>query len=69
VADRQAQAAPLGLSGDTSTKKKKKSATTTGDKTRLAEKNKKPEAPAQSPTDAPLAPAPQTPAPTQAPQP
>ena len=63
VADRQAQAAPLGLSGDTSAKKKKKS-TTSGDKTRLTDKNKKPEAPAQSPADSPLAPAPQTPPPS-----
>ena len=67
VADRQAQAAPLGLSGDTSAKKKKKS-TTTGDKTRLTEKNKKPEPPAPAPGDSPLAPAPQTPAPAPATQ-
>jgi peptidyl-prolyl cis-trans isomerase SurA len=70
IADRQAQAAPLGLSGDTSAKKKKKS-TTTGDKTRLTEKNKKPAPPAPpSPADSPLAPTPQTPAPqTPAPAP
>jgi len=65
VADRQAQAAPLGLSGDTAAKKKKKS-TTTGDKTRMAEKNKKPVPPAPAPGDSPLAP--QTPAPAPAPQ-
>jgi peptidyl-prolyl cis-trans isomerase SurA len=45
VADRQTQAGPLGLAGDTS-KKKKKTATTTGDKTRLSDK-KKNETPAQ----------------------
>jgi peptidyl-prolyl cis-trans isomerase SurA len=71
VADRQAQAGPLGLAGDTSTKKKKKH-TTTGDKTRLADK-KKSEQPAENSGDAPLgpapAPAPQPPAPqTPAPQ-
>jgi peptidyl-prolyl cis-trans isomerase SurA len=58
VADRQTQAAPLGLSGDTATKKKKKS-TTSGDKTRLTDKNKKPDAPAQTPADSPSAPTPQ----------
>ncbi|MGA3069466.1 MAG: peptidylprolyl isomerase [Terracidiphilus sp.] len=62
VADRQTQAAPLGLSGDTATKKKKK-ATTTGEKTRLAEKNKKPEAPAQESAASPSVPAPPAPAP------
>ena len=67
VADRQTQAAPLGLSGDTATKKKKK-ATTTGEKTRLTDK-KKPEAPAQQPASAPSAPAPpdQAPAPQTSP--
>jgi peptidyl-prolyl cis-trans isomerase SurA len=65
VADRQTQAGPLGLAGDTASKKKKKS-TTTGDKTRLTDKNKKPAA--SAPGDVPLAPAPQTPAPAPAPQ-
>jgi len=55
VADRQAQATPLGLSGDTS-KHKKKTATTTGDKTRMTKKKK---APAQESGDVPLGPAPQ----------
>jgi len=64
VADRQAQAGPLGLAGDTSAKKKKK-ATTTGDKTRLANKTKKAETPQG---DVPLAPAPQTQAPAPPPQ-
>ena len=68
IADRQAQAAPLGLSGDTSAKKKKKNSTTTGDKTRLTDKNKKPAPPAPAPGDSPLAPAPQTPPPAPAPQ-
>jgi peptidyl-prolyl cis-trans isomerase SurA len=67
VADRQAQAGALGLAGDTSAKKKKKS-TTSGDKTRLADK-KKSGKPADNSGDSPLgpapapAPAPQTPAP------
>ena len=72
VADRQTQAGPLGLAGDTS-KKKKKHATTTGDKTRLSDK-KKDEAPPEqtnatapqpppAPTPQPPAPAPQPPAP------
>jgi peptidyl-prolyl cis-trans isomerase SurA len=64
VADRQTQAGPLGLAGDTASKKKKK-ATTTGNKTRLSEK-KKAETPQQG--DVPLAPAPApAPAPALAP--
>jgi peptidyl-prolyl cis-trans isomerase SurA len=63
VVDRQTQAGPLGLAGDTATKKKKKS-TTTSDKTRLADK-KKSEKPAETSGDVPLGPAP---APTPAPQ-
>jgi peptidyl-prolyl cis-trans isomerase SurA len=67
VADRQTQAGPLGLAGDTASKKKKK-ATTAGEKTRLTKKTKQAEAPQQG--DVPLAPAPQTPAPQPAaPQP
>jgi peptidyl-prolyl cis-trans isomerase SurA len=66
VADRQTQAGPLGLSGDTATKKKKKS-TTTGDKSRLSDK-KKAETPAQPTGDLPLGPAPQA-APPAAPAP
>jgi peptidyl-prolyl cis-trans isomerase SurA len=57
AADRQAQAGPLGLAGDTS-KKKKRAATTTGDKTRLSsKKKKKSETPAQNSGNVPLAPA------------
>ena len=64
VADRQQQAAALGLNGDTSVKKKKKKQTTTGEKTRLGDKNKKPDtaappadsAPAATPPAAPAAP-------------
>ncbi|MGO9318649.1 MAG: peptidylprolyl isomerase [Terracidiphilus sp.] len=52
VADRQTQAGPLGLAGDTS-KKKKKTSTTTGDKTRLSDK-KKTETPAPETGDVPL---------------
>ena len=48
VADQQTQAGPLGLAGDTSAKKKKKAATTTGDKTRLTDKKKKAETPAEN---------------------
>jgi peptidyl-prolyl cis-trans isomerase SurA len=63
VADRQTQAAPLGLSGDTAAQKKKK-ATTTGEKTRLtAKKKKKSEAPAQHTAAPPPASAPPAPAP------
>ena len=70
VADRQTQASPLGLAGDTA-KKKKKKATTTGDKTRMADK-KKSETPPENTGDVPLgpapAPAPQTQTPVPAPQ-
>jgi peptidyl-prolyl cis-trans isomerase SurA len=66
VADRQTQAGPLGLGGDTSTKKKKKS-TTTGDKTRLSDK-KKTANDSQSTGDTTLGTAPKAaPAPQQAP--
>jgi peptidyl-prolyl cis-trans isomerase SurA len=61
VADRQSQAGPLGLAGDTASKKKKKKVTATGDKTRLQDEKKKP-ADSQTPPqtgDAPLANAPQ----------
>jgi len=68
VADRQQQAAALGLNGDTSAKKKKKKVTTTGEKTRLGDKNKKPDAtapadsaPSSAPPAATPAPAPATP--------
>jgi len=67
VADRQTQAGPLGLAGDTSKKKKNKH-TTTGEKTRLTDK-KKSDATQQPSGDVPLGPAPQTPAPAPAPQP
>jgi peptidyl-prolyl cis-trans isomerase SurA len=73
VADRQTQSAPLGLAGDTASKKKKKSSATAGDKTRLTDKNKKQEAPAQDTSGAtpppPTTPAPQTPPPAVAPAP
>jgi peptidyl-prolyl cis-trans isomerase SurA len=63
VSDRQQQASPLGLSGDTSAKKKKKTATT-GEKTRLTDEKKKPaETTPDSTATPPPAPAPQTPAP------
>ena len=66
VADRQAQAAPLGLAGDTATtKKKKKTATTTTEKTRLSQEPKKPAVAAPQPTIP--APVPGAPAPAPAP--
>jgi peptidyl-prolyl cis-trans isomerase SurA len=68
VADRQVQAQPLGLAGDTSVKKKKKSATTSADKTRLGDKSKNPAAPATDSSATPPAPAPQTPPPPPTPQ-
>jgi peptidyl-prolyl cis-trans isomerase SurA len=73
VADRQTQASALGLGGDTASKKKKKSNATTGDKTRLTDKNKKAGTTAQdSGTTPPAAPVPQVPgapAPQSAPAP
>ena len=58
VADRQAQAGPLGLGGNQTDKKKKKN-TTTGDKTRLSDKKK--EAQPDETADRPLGLAPQQP--------
>jgi peptidyl-prolyl cis-trans isomerase SurA len=66
VADRATQSAPLGLSGDTATKKKKKKATTTGAKTRMSQEKKAPE----EKTPVQMTPAPQEPgAPAPAAQP
>ena len=67
VADRQTQAGPLGLAGDTS-KKKHRKPTSTGEKTRLADKNKKPDTAATDSNAAPNAPAP-APAPVATPAP
>jgi peptidyl-prolyl cis-trans isomerase SurA len=65
VADRQTQSAPLGLSGDTS-KKKKPSKTTTAEKTRLS---KKPETEQKDqPEMTPIPQVPGAPAPSTAPQ-
>ena len=59
VADRQTQAAPLGLNGDTSkSKKKHKQNNATAGKTRLSDKDKKQEAPAQTQGSDTAAPAP-----------
>jgi peptidyl-prolyl cis-trans isomerase SurA len=60
VADRQAQAAPLGLGGDTSTAKKRKTKTTTTEKTRLTDEKKKeqPAAPDSGTATPPTTPAP-----------
>jgi peptidyl-prolyl cis-trans isomerase SurA len=60
IADRQQQAAALGLNGDTSTKKKKKSPTTSGEKTRLTDKNKKPDTTAPDASATPASPAAQS---------
>jgi peptidyl-prolyl cis-trans isomerase SurA len=77
VADRATQSGPLGLAGDTASKKKKKS-TTEGEKTRMADRKKEPGTPDQTPqfTPAPQmpgapapAPVPPAPAPAPAPQP
>jgi peptidyl-prolyl cis-trans isomerase SurA len=70
VADKQQQAAPLGLSGDTSkNKKKKKTATTTGEKTRLTDEKKKPADATPDSSTTPAPPAAQTPPPATAPAP
>ena len=69
VADRQTQSAPLGLSGQTPTKKKKVAATT-GEKTRLS-KRKKSEAesaPKPTPRPTPIPPVPGAPGPAQQPE-
>ncbi len=62
VADRETQNSPLGLSGDTATKKKKK-ATTDEAKTRLADKKKEPEADKPQPQFTPAPQEPGAPAP------
>jgi peptidyl-prolyl cis-trans isomerase SurA len=67
VADRQTQSAPLGLAGDTASKKKKKD-TTTGEKTRMSDKAKKPAEPQPVPQPTPIPPVAGAPAPTQQPQ-
>jgi peptidyl-prolyl cis-trans isomerase SurA len=73
VADRQTQAAPLGLGAHTAKNKKKTKATaTTGEKTRLADKKKNPaddSATPPAPTPQPIPPVPGAPAPATAPTP
>jgi peptidyl-prolyl cis-trans isomerase SurA len=61
VADRQTQSAPLGLGGDTASKKKKKD-TASAEKTRLSDRNKKPSEPQEAPQPTPIAPVPGAPA-------
>ena len=74
VADRATQAGPLGLAGDTASKKKKKSSTE-GEKTRMADRKKdadteKPQPPQMTPTpQVPGAPAPAREIPAPQPQP
>jgi peptidyl-prolyl cis-trans isomerase SurA len=58
VADRASQSGPLGLAGDTASKKKKKS-TTEGEKTRMANRKKEPES--EKPQTPQFTPAPQEP--------
>jgi peptidyl-prolyl cis-trans isomerase SurA len=58
VADRQTQAGPLGLAGDTASKKKKKKSATVTEKTRLTDKKKADAAATPENTDTPAAPAP-----------
>jgi peptidyl-prolyl cis-trans isomerase SurA len=76
VADRQTQAAPLGLGANTEkSKKKSKANVTTGEKTRLADKNKKPadgttdSSKPAAPVAQPIPPVPGAPAPATAPAP
>ena len=59
VADRQTQAAPLGLGSNTTKKKKTKATATTGEKTRLADKNRKPAETTPDSSATPSAPTPQ----------
>lgn len=61
AADRQTQAAPLGLAGDTS--KKKKRDTANGEKTRISDRNKKPAEPTQPLQPTPIPPVPGAPGP------
>ena len=63
VADRQTQSAPLGLAGDTASKKKKKH-TATGEKTRMSDR-KKTEETGPPPQPTPVPPVPGAPAPAQ----
>jgi peptidyl-prolyl cis-trans isomerase SurA len=65
IADRQAQSAPLGLDGNTAGKKKKKKAqTTTGEKTRMSQEQKKPSESKPAPEMTPAPQEPGAPAPT-----
>jgi peptidyl-prolyl cis-trans isomerase SurA len=68
VADRATQSGPLGLAGDTASKKKKKPVTN-GDKTRLSDKAKEPQSnePKQTPQFTPLPAIPGAPAPAEHP--
>jgi peptidyl-prolyl cis-trans isomerase SurA len=66
VADRQTQASPLGLGANTAKKKKTKATATTGEKTRLTDKNKKPADTTPDSSATPSAPTPATPPPAPA---
>ena len=70
VADRQTQSAPLGLNGDTSSKKKKQAASTS-EKTRYSDKKKNPSESQPQPVQpqpTPIPPVPGAPAPSDGPQ-
>jgi peptidyl-prolyl cis-trans isomerase SurA len=66
VADRQTQSAPLGLGGDTASKKKK-TETTSGEKTRMSDKARKPAEPQATPVPTPIPPVAGAPAPAPTP--
>lgn len=68
VADRQTQSAPLGLAGDTASKKKKKN-TTTAEKTRLSDRKKDEGQGTAPPVPTPIPTVQGAPAPAQAPVP
>jgi len=67
VADQQTQSAPLGLNGDTASKKKKRKVDT-GEKSRLTDEKKTPKPPPQPLVITPAAPVPGAPAPLPPPQ-
>ena len=68
VADRATQAGPLGLAGDTASKKKNKKSATEGEKTRLADRKKEPEAEKPPVQMTPTPQVPGAPAPAREPQ-
>jgi peptidyl-prolyl cis-trans isomerase SurA len=67
VTDQETQSAPLGLGGDTASKPKRKTSSSTGEKTRLSDEKKVPKPPPQPIQMTPAAPVPGAPAPAPAP--